>query len=184
MFRVELALGHGEQTIEDLAVLVLGRRLGQAVQPSGGVEIRHAGALDEDLLHVGARQQVGERAQIRDRPQHAMHHRGGVTERNLLTRPRLAFVVLDRALDLGVHFGQLLLRLQPAPFDAGDHIVPNDVVGVGTGHAGERVSRCHFQSARRRRRGIACTISRTPSMARVNRPRPTGRPAHAASDTR
>ena len=45
MLRVELALGRGEQPVDDLAVLLLGRRLGEPVQPTVSVEVRDPGAL-------------------------------------------------------------------------------------------------------------------------------------------
>ena len=49
---VQLTLGLGEHPVEDLAVLVLGGRLSQSAQSSGGVEVRDPRALDEDLFHV------------------------------------------------------------------------------------------------------------------------------------
>ena len=52
VLRVQLAFGRGEQPVDDLTVLVLGRRFGEAAQPPSPIEVRDARALDEDLFDV------------------------------------------------------------------------------------------------------------------------------------
>ena len=133
-----------------------------------------------------ARQQLGQRTEIGDRTQHALHHRVGVAERHLLAEPRPALVVVDRALDLDVHLGELALRLQPPTLDAGDRVVADDVVGVGARRhrSRRRVTTPTSSRTPARRRGSARTTSDARASARVKRPRATGCPAHAASATR
>ena len=43
----------------------------------------------------------------------------------------MPLILLDRALDLALHFRELLVGLQPPAFDPGDRIVADHVVGVG-----------------------------------------------------
>ena len=64
-----------------------------------------------------------------------MHHRGRIAERELLAEPRPPLVVVDSALDLGPHLGELALRLQPAALDAGERVPADHLVRVGArGH--------------------------------------------------
>ena len=173
---VELAFGVGEEPVEDLS------RFSSSVVGSArprnrpaGVEIRDAGALDEDLLHVLARQQLAERAELGDRTQHPLHHRLGVAERELLAEAGAPLVVVDRPLDLGPDLGELALGLQPASLDPGDRVAPDHVVRVGA----RRRPLVHDASSRRAtaaRRGNSATAAASCSTARVKRPRATGRP--------
>lgn len=66
MLRVELPVSGGEQALDDLTVLGLTGRGRKTSESPRGVEVRHARALDEDLLHVAPRDQVGERSEVGD----------------------------------------------------------------------------------------------------------------------
>ena len=58
-----------------------------------------------------------------------------IAERELLAEPGPALVVVDGALDLDPHLGELALRLQPPALDAGERVPPDLVVRVGArGH--------------------------------------------------
>ena len=109
----------------------------------------------------------------------------GVAERNLLAEPRAALVVVDRALDLGVHLGELPFRLQAAPLDAGDRVVPDDVVRVGPRRRRAR-SRRHVEPRRRAAdAGTRDDRARAARAPRVNRPRADRRPGpRRVGDTR
>jgi hypothetical protein len=72
---VELALGRGQQPLDDLPVLTLARRQGESSQVARAVEVRDPRPLDEDLLDVGAAHEIRQRAEVGDRPQHAFDHR-------------------------------------------------------------------------------------------------------------
>ena len=118
MLRVQLPLGRSEQPLEDLTVLVLGGGLRQSAQAPVRVEIRHARTLDEHLLDIASGEQLAERPELGDRPQHPVHHRVGITERDLVTHTRAPLILLDRALDLRTHLPQLKLRREAPAFDA------------------------------------------------------------------
>ena len=181
MLGVELTFGRGEQPVDDLAVLGLGRRFGQTAQPTVGVEIGDAGALDEDLLDVSAREQLTQRTELGDRTQHASRHLRRVAERHLVAEPGAALVVVDRALDLDAHLADLGRRLQAPALDAGDRVAADDVVRVGPNRhdAARTASRVGDRARASRRPARASSAT-----ARVNAPRATGVPFHAASPTR
>jgi hypothetical protein len=180
MFRVELTFRRGEEAIHDLAVLLFRRRLGKAAQTTVGVEICDPRTLDEHFLDVASREKLAQWSELRDGTQHPLRHLRRVTKRHLVAQPSATLIIIDCALDLDPHLADLGDGLQPPPLDAGDRVASNDVVRVG--------ARCHDAAsnptAPSERRGSAMTRRAISSTARVNGPRPTAVPFHAASPTR
>jgi hypothetical protein len=130
MLRVQLPIGHGQQPIEDLPILVFGRWFGQTTQTPAAIEVRNPRAFDEDLLYIGAGEQISQRAEIGDGSQYPAHHRLRVPERDLLAESGVALIIVYCAFDLAMHLGELSIRLQSTPLDAGNRIVADDVVGI------------------------------------------------------
>ena len=93
----------------------------------------------------------------------------GVAERDLFAEPRPALVVVDRALDLGVHLGELALRLQSPTLDAGDRVVADHVVRVGSrrhrGHDATSTSDVGAHADRPARKCSHDLATRAPALA-------------------
>ena len=137
-------------------------------------------AFDEHLLDVAPREKLAQRSELRDRTQHPLRHLRRVTQRHLVAEPSATLIVVDRALDLDPHFADLGGGLQPPPLDPGDRVASDDVVRVGPdGHEVASGAASIDES-----RGRASTWSASSATARLNAPRPTAVPAHAASVTR
>jgi hypothetical protein len=140
MLRVQLSFSRRKQTVDDLAILALGRRLGQAAQPSVGIEIRDTRTFDEHFFDVSPSEQLTEGTEVGDRSQDAAGHLRRIAQRDLVTEPGASLIVVDRTLDLDLDLGDLRRGLQPSPLDARDRIAPDDLVGVGTGDHDARSS--------------------------------------------
>src|SRR5437763_359391 len=151
MLRVELPIRRCEQPFDDLTVLALPCRSRQAAQPAGRVEIRHARALEEDLLDVGPGDQVRQGPEVGDRPQDPADHLARVAEGNLVPEMRAALVLVDRAMHLGLDLVEVAFRPEPPPLDADERIAADAVIGVGAnGHRATAETRRRFPPPRAR----------------------------------
>ena len=78
----------------------------------------------------GRAEQIGERPEVGDRTHDPLHDRGGIGEPELLTEPGPALVLVDGALGLDPHFGEVAIGSQPTPLDRAQHVAPDRVVRV------------------------------------------------------
>jgi hypothetical protein len=131
MLRVELPICWREQPFDYLAVLTLAGRRRQAAQPPRRVEIRHTRTLEEDLLDVGAGDQLRQRSEVGDRLQDPADHLARITEWYLVAEVRAALILVDGTMDLGLHLVEITLGSEPPSLDANEGIAADAVVGVG-----------------------------------------------------
>ncbi len=150
-------------------LVLFGRgRLVEAAQTAGPVDVRDSGAFDEDLLDVGALEQIGQRPVLGERPGDSSDHLAGVAECSLVTDVGAALVLLHRSrdhlpdrVDIGVGVEALLLDELQRP--AAD-------VEIGVAALTHAATSGTKRSTHR-------------SRAFRNRPLPTRVPSHAARST-
>jgi hypothetical protein len=127
---VELTVGGREETLDHLSALLLARRHSESPQVTRRVEVRHASSLEEDLFDVATRDEVGHRAEVGDRPQHAIDHDRRRHEREPLTQPGEALVLVDRAVHLDPHLVEIAFRPKLSSLDPREDVAADPLVRV------------------------------------------------------
>src|SRR5690606_29338750 len=158
---VQPAIGVGQHAVQDLAVLPLGSGLVESSKTPTRVEIRDPAAFDEDLLEVGARQELGQWPVIGDGTNDPLDHlrRVGQGPSSPHVRPTLIF-----AHGIAYQFTHLeaIRGVHSHLLQQADRPPPDLLVGV----AHNPTSSTNFATAR------------------TNGPLATGAPAQVASSTR
>src|SRR6266540_2359671 len=170
-----------EVPLDDLAILALGGRSGQAAEPARAVEIRDAGTLDENLLDIASGNEVRQRAEVGDRAQHAIDHPAGVAERHLVAEVGAPLVVVDGSMYFTADLIEIAFGTQAALLNSREHVAADGAVRIaGCGHRAPTVRRRREPSRPARVEplpdGAPSTVAR-PANAFVKGPDATRSPA-------
>ena len=186
VLRVQLAVGRGEQPLDDTAVLGLAGGHRQPAESARSVEVGDARALEEDLLDVAPCEQLGERAEVGDRSQQLLDDGVGIGERPGLAEVGPLLVGGDRLAHLGPHLLRVGVGAQPSAFESVEHVGADRVVRAAGGSNLSRDRHDRPPRRRRARRRPVSPASRAASTAtdRAKGPSPTTTPSQAASPTR